>query len=279
MFGYVNVNQEELKLKDFKRYRGFYCGLCRELKTHYGRTGQITLSYDLTFTAILLTSLFEEPLKEEDRPCLAHAFKKQHMLINRYTDYLADMSILMAWYKADDNYRDDHDLKSAAFGKALKKKAMRAAEKWPVQNAAMKEHIEALTQDERAEIYDLDRTAGHTGAIMAEILNCEENDWSPELRTLGFFLGKFVYLMDAYEDIEKDLKKGSYNPWKPYWGQADFEERAESILTMMMAECSRAFERLPVIEDVEILRNILYCGVWTKFTAIHKKREERADRT
>ena len=90
---------------------------------------------------------------------------------------------------------------------------------------------------------------------------------------MGFFLGKFIYLMDAREDIEKDAKTGNYNVFLHEYKETDFEQRTEKILSMMMAECSRAFERLPIVENTEILRNILYSGVWCRYELLKRRRE------
>ena len=92
------------------------------------------------------------------------------------------------------------------------------------------------------------------------------------MRRFGFYLGKFVYLMDAYEDLEKDRADGTYNPLLSSSSRPDFEDWMKKILTMMMAECAAEFERLPVLKDLAILRNILYAGVWTKYDLIHQKR-------
>lgn len=89
---------------------------------------------------------------------------------------------------------------------------------------------------------------------------------------MGFYLGKFIYIMDAYEDIEKDIKKGNYNPLKEYYKNSTFTEDTERMLTMMMAESSREFETLPCLIDADILRNILYEGVWTRFGKLKKSR-------
>ena len=92
------------------------------------------------------------------------------------------------------------------------------------------------------------------------------------LLRLGFFLGKFIYLLDAYEDIEQDLKKGTYNPLKKRYEEPGFEEECRQILTMMMSECCKEFEQLPILQNVDILRNILYSGVWCRYEIVRKKR-------
>ena len=84
---------------------------------------------------------------------------------------------------------------------------------------------------------------------------------------------KDIYLMDAYEDVEKDKKTGNYNPLIFLQETGEFEETVEKILLMMTAEASRAFEKLPILENVDILRNILYAGIWTKYEMLKRKRE------
>ena len=119
--------------------------------------------------------------------------------------------------------------------------------------------------------------AGLFGDIMAEIFAWEPDAWELSLRKIGFFLGKFIYLMDAYEDVEKDIGNNSYNPLKEAFLQKtpeQFVTECRTLLTMMMAECSREFEQLPILEDVEILRNILYAGVWSRYGQIRCSRKE-----
>lgn len=111
---------------------------------------------------------------------------------------------------------------------------------------------------------------------MAEVFDHKEDIWSPTLRHMGFFLGKFIYLMDAFEDLEQDAEKGCYNPFMSMWKSMpvqEFDSKVKEILTMMMAECCKAFERLPIVENASILRNILYSGVWSRYQIVVNKRE------
>ena len=89
---------------------------------------------------------------------------------------------------------------------------------------------------------------------------------------MGYFLGKFIYLMDAYEDMEEDRKQHCYNPFLALDGGNIAQERVYQILLMMMSETGRAFERLPVIQNVEILRNIIYSGVWCRYECVKNKK-------
>ena len=124
-------------------------------------------------------------------------------------------------------------------------------------------------------MHDIDTVAGFTGRFLAEIFVWKEDAWAQDLRTMGFYLGKFIYLMDALEDIRKDARHGSYNLFAktgPVWGTAK-EQEIRTVLTDMMAQASRAFERLPVLQDAEIIRNILYSGVWCRYAALRQQEE------
>ena len=113
--------------------------------------------------------------------------------------------------------------------------------------------------------------------MLGEIMNWKNDVWADMIRETGFYLGKFIYLMDAYEDIEDDLKNHNYNPLKNIYTKPEFEDMIHQILTMMMAECSKAFEQLPLIDDIDILRNVLYSGVWYRYEQVREKREKEKE--
>ena len=117
--------------------------------------------------------------------------------------------------------------------------------------------------------------AGIFGEIMAEIFAYQQDEWEQTLRKCGFYLGKFIYLLDAYEDVEEDIRKNTYNPLKEKYRGEDFESSAGRLLTMMIAECSKCFEQLPILKNVEILRNILYSGVWYRYEMVREKRRQK----
>ena len=144
-------------------------------------------------------------------------------------------------------------------------------EKIEIIDALLKE----LRNKEKAKEKDIDIMAGKFGNVMAEVFVYKKDVWENNLRKIGFYLGKFVYLMDAYEDIEEDIKSKNYNPLLSYYKSLDFEEKCSKLLTMMMGECSKEFELLPIIENAEILRNILYSGVWSRYEEIRKRNENR----
>lgn len=275
MFGYVTVRKEELKIKDYNKYQAYYCGVCQDLKEAYGWKGQATLTFDMTFLAILLTGLYEDRTVREEHRCLVHPGRKHICLRNEFTRYAADMNLLSTYYNLLDDWEDEKKHVALAGAKALKSSVCKAAKKYPRQDRAVREYLKKLHICETENSRDLDQAAGYTGEVMAQLYCCREDIWKEDLGRLGFYIGKFIYLMDAYEDVEKDRKTGNYNPLVFQYGSSEFEEMAEKILLMMTAEASRAFEKLPILENVDILRNILYSGIWTKYEMIRHRRESK----
>ena len=204
--------------------------------------------------------------------CVAHPLEKHPTRRNLFTDYVADMTVLFSCYKAEDDWEDEHSLKGLVYsyllGRKFRKKPLLYQEKVRTISLAMQDFADAEKQGNA----DIDTMAGLFGRVMAQIVSCREDEWKDNLERLGFFLGKFIYLLDAYEDIEQDLKKGTYNPLKKRYEEPGFEEDCRQILTMMMSECCKEFEQLPILQNVDILRNILYSGVWCRYEIVRKKR-------
>ena len=273
MFGYVTVCEPELKVKDFKKYRAYYCGLCHNLKERYGSIGQMMLTYDMTFIIILLTSLYETETKSLSLRCKVHPVKKQEMLVNEMTEYAADMNMIMAYYHMKDDWVDEGKVSGFAGTYALHRKVKLIMNKYPRQGRAILKSLGELSRYEKEGVSDIDIPAGCFGRLMGELLVYRKDRWEKRLKRMGFFLGKFIYIMDAYEDLEKDIKENCYNPLKKDALDTGYEERMRRILQMMIAECSAEFEKLPCLLDVDILRNILYDGVWNHYKKIRKTKE------
>lgn len=275
MFGYIYVNEQELKLKEYTAYRSFYCGLCRNLHKRYGRTAQMMLNYDLTFLAILLNGLYEPETVTEEHHCIPHPFHKHPMICNEAVDYAADMSVLLSYQKLMDDWEDEHRIAGKAAAGLLHSDYQKLCSRYPRQAAAVEENIRLLREAEKKNDREIDYAAGLNGRYLAEIFVWKEDGWQEYLHSMGFYMGKFIYLMDALEDIEKDKKRGNFNVFAEYgtvWGN-EKELQIREILMSMMTEASRAFEQLPILENAEIIRNILYSGVWTRYMAMKKKAE------
>ncbi len=275
MFGYITIDRDELKGKDFDRYRAFYCGVCRDLKDTCGELSRLTLTYDMTFLAILLTGLYEGSTEQQEVRCMLHPGRKERVIRNAWTAYAADMNLLLIYHNLLDDWIDDRNAARLAEAKALEKSYRKTAEKYPRQVKAITSYLEKLHQAEKRRARSIDLAAGLTGELMAEVFCMQEDVWSADLRRIGFYIGKFIYLMDAYDDLEKDREKGSYNPFLYISSKKDYEARVLEILTMMAAEAARGFERLPIIREVDILRNIMYSGIWVRYRIKQNKKDEK----
>lgn len=274
MFGYVNINKPELKVKDFYKYKAYYCGLCRTLRNRHGQLGQLTLSYDMTFLIILLTSLYESETARKQNRCVVHPVKKHDMLTNEITEYVADMNIALSYHHFLDDWKDEKSVAGLAGAKAFQRAYKKISERYPRQCREISDSLAKLAQCEEEKEMDLDTVSRCFGELMAALFTYKEDMWEDNLRKIGFYLGKYIYILDAYDDIEKDIKNGCYNPLIPLYRKETFEADCQKVLTLMIAECTREFEKLPCLIDADILRNILYDGVWTKFDLINTKRNK-----
>ena len=265
MFGYVTTNKPELKIREFARSKGFYCGLCRTLRSRHGFTGQMTLSYDMTFLIMILADLYDEKHECACARCIVHPLDKHCSARTEATDYCADMCVLLAYYKCRDDWKDEHKLKACFAMTVLSRKAKRVAERYPEKAAFIEKKMNMLDIVENAKNLPIDKVAKVFGEIMAEVFVYRDDFWKEDLYKLGFYLGKFIYLLDAYEDVEKDMKTGDYNPFKEFYAKPGFDDQVLNLLLLMIGEATDAFERLPLVENTEILRNILYSGVWVRY--------------
>ena len=274
MFGYVVLNKPEIKFKDYDLYRSFYCGLCRELRDRYGISGQITISYDMTFVVVLLSALYEPPTRKGTSRCAIHPIQKQPVRKNAITEYGADMNIFLTYYKCVDDWNDEKKLLRLAFSRILRGKEKKSESRWKKKIDTIISCLNELSEYEKHNEKNIDLVSGCFGRIMSEIFAYRKDTWEPTLRRMGFFFGKFIYLMDAYDDVEDDIKKGNYNPFSDEFKDEGFDEKVRNMLMMMMAETCREFEKLPIIKYTDILRNVLYSGVWCRFESISKKRNK-----
>lgn len=272
MFGYIIINKGDMKFREFDIYHSYYCGLCQALKERYGKLGQVSLSYDVTFFVMLLGSLYEPETEVSKIKCISHPFEKHTFRKNEFSYYGADMNLLFTYYKCKDDWEDDNKLTKLVYMKMLKKAYCSICAHYGEKTKKISSLMRELAQEEKRQNQDIDHMAGIFGEIMGEMMTPKNDEWSGSLRSIGNNLGKFIYIMDAYEDIVEDIKKGRFNPLRKRYENPEFEEEIKTILTMIMAECCKEFEKLPVIENVEILRNILYSGIWYRFEMVSQAR-------
>lgn len=280
MFGYININRNQLTEESKEAYQAYYCGLCQKLRNNFGAKGQMLLNYDMTFLIVLLTGLYELESQKQEFTCPMHPTRKQTAWLNEATGYVADMNLLLGYHNLEDDWKDDKSYTKKALAKILEKDYVNVREKYKRQAEAVETYMEKLKAAEEDKEQNLDVTAGLTGEMMGEIFDWKRDEWSEELHCLSFYMGKFIYLMDAYEDMEKDKKKKQYNPLRLMADQCqgDFETFCKLMLTSMMSECARSFERLPILTHADILRNVLYSGVWSKYEYLQLKKKKQQEK-
>ena len=272
MFGYVMANAAELTPEEKARFSAYYCGLCRTLHADHGLGGRLTLTYDMTFLTVLLTALYDaDPVADEGR-CFIHPLRARARLTSEMTHYAAAMNTCLAYYKLEDDWRDDHSVPAAAGAHLLGGRRTAIEQAWPRQCAAIRSGLEALHRLEAENCQVIDRPAACFGDMLGEIFALREDIWADPLREMGRALGGFIYVMDAWEDLDADLRRGRYNPLAAMRGEPALEAGCLEMLTLLMARCTAAFEGLPIVEDAPLLRNILYSGVWTRYEQIRRKR-------
>ncbi|MBQ6828941.1 MAG: hypothetical protein IJO46_13100, partial [Thermoguttaceae bacterium] len=144
MLGVMMVRKDELKFREYDRYRGYYCGLCHAIGQRCGSVCRMALSFEMTFLAMLHTSLYEPETKSEKHRCLFHPVTRQLMLSNEAVDYAADLSALVSYYDLRDGWEDERRVDRLAASGLLKAAARRAGERLPRQREAVERYVKLL---------------------------------------------------------------------------------------------------------------------------------------
>ena len=254
------------------RLRALYCGMCRTLRKHNGNLTRLTLSYDMTFVALVLAALYEPDEQSGLERCASHPFKPHNYTVNSIMEYASDINVMLAYHKCADNWQDDRNPAFLAAQGALGRAYRKACKRWPGKAKAIETWIRDIREIEAAGREEIDPPVNLTGRMMGEIFRYREDYWAGTLQRMGDALGRFIYFMDAYDDLAQDVRKKKFNPLKSMMHEPDFEEICKQALTMMMADCVEAFEELPVLKDAEMIRNILYSGVWAKYLYIQNQK-------
>ena len=273
MFGYVTANWKELTKPQQTRYGAVYCGICRCIREQSSNLSRLGLSYDMAFLALLLMSLYEPEEVSGDNACILHPIKKRPWVENEFVRYGADMNVALAYYNFADDWQDDRKVSAKAMMGILGKQLPRIEAEYPRQCTAIRSCIQRLNGLEKAGCANPDEPAGAFGELMAELLVYREDLWAPYLRQMGMALGRFIYLLDAAVDYDKDKRKGKYNPYLAMGTGKDWP-RWEEYLILTMGRCTASYEVLPLVQDKDILDNILYSGVWVNNGEKRKEKEE-----
>ena len=268
MFGYVMANVGELGKEQRKRYGGVYCGICRGIRSQCSQSCRLALSYDMTFLSLLLMSLYEPEETGGRSACVLHPMRS--WTDSKYIQYGADMNVALAYYNALDDYEDEGKVTAKLLCNVFGKELDRIQSAYPRQCDAIVTGLTHLRELEKANCPNPDAPAGAFGALMGELLVYEEDLWAPTLRKMGDALGRYIYLADAAVDYRRDEKKKQYNPFLAM-GMGEDWTAWEEFLVLAMSRCTDAYERLPLVQDKDILDNILYSGIWVEYRRRQRK--------
>lgn len=276
MLGYVTADKPELKMREFEVYSGYYCGVCKSISRRYGQLPRMVLSYDAAFLALLMAGLEGEedaPVRER---CIANPFKKKTIVQNKAIDYSADVMLILAWHKLLDDAHDEGRLYAKAAVKTMKSLYRRLEGARPALCTKVAENLKILTCLEDETCSSLDEAAEAFAKIMEAIF---EEGPVPKgfregevLRRIGYHLGKWIYLMDAIDDIEENLETGAYNPLLYRFDYKKGQESPEEFRIRIMDTCrfnlfhylgeiGKAADLLTLKKNRGIIENIIYKGL------------------
>lgn len=275
MFGYVQPFKPELKIKEYTCYKSYYCGVCKALGKGYGPICRLTITYDAAFLALLNSSLMENSVKVCRERCLSNPFKLQPVVKeHEAVDYAAMINVLMAYYKLIDGWKDERSflsLSGAVFIKPFVRKINRI---YPEIHEGIEEHLNRLKALESKKTTSIDEAADPFAKLLSILLPFPklEKTTRKVLAWMGYNLGKWIYIIDAFCDIDGDLRTGSYNVLIAKYGSSHLaneireksREEVKFVLETCLSEIGKAYELLDIKRNSALLENIIFLGLYNK---------------
>ena len=219
MLGYVLPDKGELKVREYEIYTGYYCGICKYIGRAYGQLPRMALSYDATFIALILSCVDPAPDEPRQEHCAVHHIRYKTIIRNRAIEYAGDLMLILAWFKLQDDAQDEGKFSAKAGLASMRRIWRKLQAKHPDLCREMGERLAALNQLEQEHCSSIDRVAEDFARIMERIfrdgitfLYGPSSNLHETFANVGYHLGKWIYLIDAVDDIEENLKTGSYNP-------------------------------------------------------------------
>lgn len=271
MFGYIHPRKCELRVHEYETYKAYYCGLCKTLLHRYSPPASAVVNFDCTFLYLLGDSLASSKNDPTRCRCLLHPVEPKMQITVPGADYPAAVNVLLAYYKLKDDIADGKA--GMAFVQPFLARAFRkAAREYPKAASAVETMNRDLARVQSARSGSIDEAAEPfarmLGTIFGELSNKEQN-----LAHMGYNLGRWLYIIDAADDLGKDIKSGSYNVFAQKYGAADnpgFRREAEFNLFFSLAKACEAYEKLPLKKNKGILDNIVYLGLKEKTNLVLK---------
>lgn len=215
MFGYVTVVKEMLSDDAYNTFKAYYCGLCKAIGKRCSQSARLGLSYDMTFLAMVLSAVDKDAPALNDRRCMLHPCRLNLCVENdRATEYAADMGVILSYLKFLDDWRDEKSIKSLFALILFKRGERKVRKRYKEIYYKIKGCLDELSNLENGRCSEIDRTADCFARILSVLFTppfiTDENE-KRILEWLGYNIGRWIYIIDAYNDIDKDRKKKNYN--------------------------------------------------------------------
>lgn len=286
MFGYVTPLKDELKIREYEEFKSYYCGLCFHIKKHFGNLPRMILNYDMTFLALLLDSITLKETLSTSKICMTNPLKKKPVLLNNDAlFYAAAMNVSLVYFKLLDDKQDDHSFKSSALLALLKPyKNKFPASMNDIYNI-IETNLNKLTSLEQTKnFYSIDEIADPFSLIVAHLFKdypfeiAEDHlNTRDHLFHFGYCLGKWIYIIDAVDDLRQDMEKNKFNPLAFLYNKEglSFEEffpKIKDRVSFTLLNCGSSLkeylEMLPLQRNEAILHNIISLGMMDKYTKV-----------
>lgn len=285
MFGYVTVCQNGLSEQSLKTFKAYYCGLCKTIGRRCSQSARLGLSYDITFLAIVLSSVCKNEISMKDKKCVLHPVRENICVeADMALNYAADMGVILTYLKLLDDWNDDRSIK-ALFSMLLFANGVRKSKKhYSREYESIRKCLDELSQLEKNNCKEIDETADCFARIL-EILFTPDfiKDESTKriLAWLGYNIGRWIYIVDAYNDLEKDVKKDDYNTFKAKYDGKTVQEIKVAIredlctsMTFTLENAASAYNLLEIYKNKDILDNIIYVALKAKQRSILGENDE-----
>jgi hypothetical protein len=292
MFGYVTPYKMELKIKDYEMFKAYYCGLCISIKNNFSNLCRMSLNYDMTFLGILIDSLESSNHKYMVTRCMAHPMQKKPKVIdNKALDYAAFCNVALVYYKLLDDYNDDNSLNKKFISMYIKKFVKKSKEDLSPLLVNIEENIRKLSSLEKSQdMISIDELSDPFASLTAFIISYyyKNEDFYNDLYNLGYNLGRWIYIIDAFDDLKEDMKKHKFNAINKAFNAENLSyedliisqgNRIEFNLLMSANTTVEALDKLPINKNKDLLFNILQLGLMNKIETIKSRSDKKHEKS
>ncbi|MCQ2399597.1 MAG: DUF5685 family protein, partial [Clostridia bacterium] len=227
MFGYVKPDSPYMYMKDLTLYKAMYCGLCKSIGKYCGEKARLVLNYDLTFLSVFLHNVMNVDVEIKEETCVIHHIKKRPVAKPDFlSEKIGALNVILAGKKLQDDVDDENKgkIKNAFFSSSV----AIAKKKEGLLSDTVDVCYKRITDYEKTNGKDAVVVSEFFGELLVEIVKViSENYFTEDIRTVVFNLGKWIYLIDALDDYDKDIKKKSFNPFVNGYGEPTKKEFLE----------------------------------------------------